>query len=134
MANLQQLFNQSLLVEITLFVLVAPQFFICAYILLKKAPRIKNNTLILLVVGLLALVDISYPLSRMFKHMAFSCLLNKMDDEATSNFKASSYFEGIYVASFQAAIWIFALKFWVLSIRLKVVSQKGNPESLRSIA
>jgi len=57
-----------------------------------------------------------------------------MDDEATSNFKASSYFEGIYVASFQAAIWIFALKFWVLSIRLKVVSQKGNPESLRSIA
>lgn len=56
---------------ITLFVLVFPQFFLCAYILLKKVPKIKNNVLILIVVGMLAVTDISYSLSRMFKHIAF---------------------------------------------------------------
>ena len=59
----------------TLFALVFPQFLICMYILLKKVAKIKNNVLILLVVGLLAVTDIAYPLSRMFKYLAIKHLL-----------------------------------------------------------
>jgi hypothetical protein len=102
------------------------------YILLRKAPRIKNNALILVVVGLLAVSDVAYPLSRMFKHTAFTRITQNLPNEATKNFKTSAYFEGLYVASFNSAMWIFALKFWTLSKRLKAVFSGGNPNELRS--
>jgi hypothetical protein len=84
-------------------------------------PKIKNNVLILIVVGLLAVTDISYTLSRMFKHIAFQNTLDGQTSGIQGNFSASAYFEGIYDTSFTSALWIFALKFWTLSIRLKAL-------------
>ena len=100
----------------------------CAYILVRKARRIKNNLLILLVVGLLAVVDLAYPLSRLFKHTAFVMMAKGMDEKAA--FDASACLEGIFVASFNSAVWIFSLKFWVLSMKLKTLFSRANPERL----
>ena len=96
-------------------------------------PKIKNNVLILIVVGLLAVTDISYPLSRMFKHIAFKNLVENPGNEGKGNFSASAIFEGIYLTCFTSALWIFALKFWALSIRLKMVFERGNPDELKTL-
>lgn len=99
--------------------LVAPQFFICLYILITKARRIKNNILILLLVGLLAVVDLTYPLFLILKHKAF---VNMQEEQnSTPYFRASAVFLGVFVASFNSAIWIFSLKFWVLSKKLELI-------------
>jgi len=95
-------------------------------------PKIKNNVLILIVVGLLAVADIAYPLSRMFKYFAFQNLASGANDDGKKNFSASAIFEGLYLTSFTSALWIFALKFWALSIRLEMVFKRGNPDELKT--
>jgi hypothetical protein len=78
------------------------------------------------------MTDISYTLSRMFKHIAFKKILDGQTSGIQRNFSASAYFEGLYDTSFTSALWIFALKFWALSIRLKALFEQGNPDELKT--
>jgi hypothetical protein len=68
----------------------------------------------------------------MFKHIAFQKILDGQTSGIQRNFSASAYFEGLYDTSFTSALWIFALKFWALSIRLKALFEQGNPDELKT--
>ena len=89
-----------------------PLGFYCLYVIFHKTSQVKTSNMVNVVLCLLMLADFMYPTSRLLFYAG--CDLNN-----ELPFILSAVLYGIFQITYSLAMWMFAIKIWVLSQNLK---------------
>lgn len=116
------LVDQELVLAIISSVLLFPLSAWSIYLIFTKASRLNSRAQIIMILSLIAIYGISYPISR----FTFYAGLNSCKDSA---YIAAALLIGIGTIAYNASLWLFSVRIWIVAQNIKYVLQQQTPFS-----